>query len=143
LIMTDRLKDLMKTSVGKYVSPQKLETLLQREELVEQIVVVGDNRPFVTALIVPLMSKLKEMANQKNIENVADQDLLSHPGLLEVIEDHIHEVQQNLASYEQVKKVALLEEPFTMENGTMTNTLKLKRRKIEEKYREVIDGMYS
>ncbi|WP_291861918.1 long-chain fatty acid--CoA ligase [Marinilabilia sp.] len=142
LIMTDRLKDLMKTSVGKYVSPQKIETLLQQEELVEQIVVVGDNRPFVTALIVPLMSKLKEMAGQKIIENIADQDLLSHPGLLEVIEDHVLAAQQHLASYERVKKVKLLEEPFTIENGTMTNTLKLRRRKIEEKYREVIDEMY-
>jgi long-chain acyl-CoA synthetase len=97
LIMTDRLKDLMKTSVGKYVSPQKLETLLLREELAEQIVVVGDNRPFVTALIVPLMSKLKKMAFQKNIENETDEDLLSHPGLFEVIEDYILAAQQHLA----------------------------------------------
>ncbi|PRZ00689.1 long-chain acyl-CoA synthetase [Marinilabilia salmonicolor] len=142
LIMTDRIKDLMKTSVGKYVSPQKIETLLQQQELVEQIVVVGDNRPYVTALIVPILSKLKELAVEKNIEVQEENDLLSHPHVLEAFEDHIHEVQQNLASYEKVKKVALLEEPFTMENGTMTNTLKLKRRKIEEKYREVIDGLY-
>jgi long-chain acyl-CoA synthetase len=124
------------------VSPQKIETLLQQQELVEQIVVVGDNRPYVTALIVPLLSKLKELALQRNIEVQEENDLLSHPHVLEAFEDHIHEVQQNLASYEKVKKVALLEEPFTMENGTMTNTLKLKRRKIEEKYREVIDGLY-
>jgi long-chain acyl-CoA synthetase len=142
LIMIDRIKDLMKTSVGKYVSPQKIETLLQREGLVEQIVVVGDNRPFVSALVVPLMSKLKEMAAQRNIENVEDQDLLTHPELLEAVEDCILEAQQHLASYEKVKKVKLLEEPFTIENGTMTNTLKLRRRKIEEKYRGVINEMY-
>ncbi|WP_025007254.1 AMP-dependent synthetase/ligase [Marinilabilia salmonicolor] len=142
LIMTDRIKDLMKTSVGKYVSPQKIETLLQQQELVEQIVVVGDNRPYVTALIVPLLSKLKELALLRNIEVPEGDDLLYHPHVLQAFEDHIHEVQQNLAPYEKVKKVALLEEPFTMENGTMTNTLKLKRRKIEEKYKGVIDGLY-
>lgn len=143
LIMTDRIKDLMKTSVGKYVSPQKIETLLQLEDLVEQIVVVGDNRPYVTALIVPLLSKLKELALTRQIEIGEGDELFSHPRLLDAFENHIREIQKSLAPYEKVKKLALLEEPFTMENGTMTNTLKLKRRKIEEKYRDVIDKMYS
>jgi len=143
LIMVDRIKDLMKTSVGKYISPQKIETLFASEELVEQMLVVGDNRPYVTALIVPLVSKLKKIAQRKNIEVEDEDELLYSKEVNEAFEEYMHELQQHLAPYEQVKKFALLQHPFTIEDGTMTNTLKLRRRQIEKKYQDVIEKLYA
>ncbi|PWD98901.1 AMP-dependent synthetase/ligase [Marinilabilia rubra] len=143
LIMVDRIKDLMKTSVGKYISPQKIETLFASEELVEQMLVVGDNRPYVTALIVPLVSKLKMIAQTKNIEVEDEDELLYSKEVNEAFEEYMHELQEHLAPYERVKKFALLQHPFTIEDGTMTNTLKLRRRHIEKKYQDVIDKLYA
>ncbi|MFN2396718.1 MAG: long-chain fatty acid--CoA ligase, partial [Bacteroidales bacterium] len=128
LVMLDRIKDLMKTSVGKYVSPQKLELLLSHDELVEHIIVVGDNRQYVTALVVPVMEKLKQVAGNTGISFTDEEDLIQAPGIYQLFENRFNQLQQNLTPYERIVKFTLLTEPFSIEAGTMTNTLKLRRR---------------
>lgn len=142
LVMTDRIKDLMKTSVGKYVSPQKLELLLAQDELVEQIIVVGDNRQYVTALIVPSMPKLQALAQEHQISAMDDRALTQSYQILEIMEKRFAELQKELTSYERVVRFTLLPEPFSIESGTMTSTLKLRRRSIEKAYKSIIDEMY-
>ena len=143
LIMIDRIKDLMKTSVGKYVSPQKLELLLSRDELVEQIIVVGDNRQFVTALVVPAKEKLLQIAKNVGIAYQNEDDLIKSAGTYQLFENRFSKLQKDLTPYERVVKFVLLKEPFSIEAGTMTNTLKLRRRTIEKSYKQLIDQMYS
>jgi len=143
LIMIDRIKDLMKTSVGKYVSPQKLELLLSRDDLVEQIIVVGDNRQFVTALVVPAKEKLLQIAGNTGIVFQNEEELIQSPKIYQLFENRFSKLQKDLTPYERVVKFVLLREPFSIEAGTMTNTLKLRRRSIEKAYRHLIDKMYS
>jgi long-chain acyl-CoA synthetase len=143
LVMLDRIKDLMKTSVGKYVSPQKLELLLSHDELVEHIIVVGDNRQYVTALVVPVIEKLKQVAGNIGISYIDEEDLVQSPGIYQLFENRFNKLQQNLTPYERVVKFTLLTEPFSIEAGTMTNTLKLRRRSIEKAYRHLIEEMYT
>ncbi len=143
LIMIDRIKDLMKTSVGKYVSPQKLELLLSRDELVEQIIVVGDNRQFVTALVVPAKEKLMQVAKNVGISYDNESDLIQSKGTYQLFENRFSNLQKDLTPYERVVKFVLLKEPFSIEAGTMTNTLKLRRRSIEKSYKNLIDQMYT
>lgn len=142
LIMLDRIKDLMKTSVGKYVSPQKLELLLGQDEAVEQIVVVGDNRQYVTALIVPVFAKLVELARKHDISFSDEKELVNSEKIKALLQERFNNLQASLMSYEKVVKFTLLSEPFTIEAGTMTTTLKLRRRSIERNYRQMIDAMY-
>jgi long-chain acyl-CoA synthetase len=143
LIMVDRIKDLMKTSVGKYVSPQKLEMLLSQDELVDHITVVGDNRQYVSALVVPAMDKLKKLAAQKNISFKDETELVSSEKVYDLFQKRFDDLQKDITPYERVVKFALLAEPFSIEAGTMTSTLKLKRRTIEKTYRQLIDSMYT
>jgi len=142
LVMVDRIKDLMKTSVGKFVSPQKLELLLGQDELIEQIVVVGDNRQFVTALVVPSVEKLKSIASNTGITFRDDEELMKSEKIRVLIENRFARLQKELTPHERVVKFSLLTEPFTIEAGTMTNTLKLRRRAIEKAYQHIIDKMY-
>lgn len=142
LTMVGRIKDLMKTSVGKYVSPQKLELLIGQEDFVEQVIVVGDNRPYVTALIVPDIVKLKNIAEKNGIKD-EEKDLTSSDRIYQLIEHRLQKAQEHLSGNERVVKFALLQEPFSMEEGTMTNTLKLRRKIIEEKYSDIIEDLYS
>ncbi len=142
LIMIDRIKDLMKTSVGKYVSPQKLELLLSQDELVEQLIVVGDNRQYVSALIVPSMDKLAEVARQSKIEFDTTKELIAKKSIQDLFEKRFANLQESLTDYEKVVKFTLLDEPFTIEGGTMTNTLKLRRSSIERTYKKLISDMY-
>ncbi len=142
LVMTDRIKDLMKTSVGKYVSPQKIETLLGQYSLIEQIVVVGDDRKYVTALIVPLMDKIVDLAAVYKINYTDQSELLGNPQINKHIQDQIDELQAPLPSYEKVKHFTLLKEAFSIENNMLTSTLKTRRRVIEKQYARVIDRMY-
>ena len=143
LTMTDRIRDMMKTSSGKFVSPQKLELILGQDELVEQIIVVGDNKPFVSAIMVPSMAKLKDFAQQNNIAIDDEANLATNPELISLIEKRFESIQQTLTPYERVVRIALLPKPFSIENGTMTNTLKLRRRMIEKSHKEIIDRMYA
>lgn len=142
LVMTDRIKDLMKTSVGKYVSPQKIETLLAQYTLIEQLVVVGDDRKYVTALIVPEKTKLMDLATMYNIEYKDEKELLNNPEIINHIRERMDRLQSSLPNYEKVTHFTLLSEPFTIENNMLTSTLKTKRRVIEKHYADLIDKMY-
>jgi long-chain acyl-CoA synthetase len=143
LTITDRIKDLMKTSGGKYIAPQLVETLIGNDHYVDQVSVVGDLRPYVTALIVPAFLPLEEYARQQGIPFSTPEQLIAHPRILEFYTRRITENTRELAPHEMVKRFRLLPRPFTQEAGEMTPTMKLKRRVVHEKYREIIDGMYT
>ncbi|MBQ3731652.1 MAG: long-chain fatty acid--CoA ligase [Muribaculaceae bacterium] len=143
LILTERLKDLFKTSNGKYIAPQVLETMLGQDKFIEQVTVIGDGRKYVSALIVPDFEELKAYAEKKNISASRVEDLVNNPDIRKMIEERINEYQKGLASYEQIKRFVLLPKAFTMESGELTNTLKIKRAVINKRYRPLIDAMYA
>ncbi len=142
LMMTDRIKDLIKTSVGKYVSPQKLELLISQSKYIEQVVVFGDNRKFMSALIVPSFKNLEEILPQLNI-NISESDqLVKDEKINSFYQEQIESCQSDLTSYEKVVKFTLIPENFSIENNALTNTLKIKRKVIEQKYQAEIEKMY-
>ena len=143
IYMTEHIKDLFKTANGKYVAPQALETRIAEDRFIEQIAVIGDQRKFVSALIIPAYEPLKEYAAMKNIAYNDMGDLLSKAEIKELYEVNLKIVQSEFASYEQVKRFTLLSDPFTMESGELTNTLKIRRSIINERYKEQIDAMYN
>jgi len=142
LLMTDRIKDLFKTSVGKYVSPQKIELLLGQDPFIEQVISIGDNLKYVTALIVPVIENIKAHANMLGLHHTSDANLLSLKEIHEFINQRIDELQSELAPFERVVNFSLLHEPFTIENNAMTSTLKFRRRVIMENYKDLIENMY-
>ncbi len=142
LYLTERIKDLFKTSNGKYVSPQALETKLAIDRYIDQIAIIADQRKFVSALIVPVYGFVKDYAKEKGIEYKDMNDLLQHPKIMGLFRARIDTLQQQFAHYEQVKRFTLLPEPFSMERGELTNTLKLKRPVVAKNYKNVIDRMY-
>ena len=142
LYLTERIKDLFKTSNGKYISPQALETKLAIDRYIDQIAIIADQRKFVSALIVPVYGFVKDYAKEKGIEYKNMEELLQHPKILGLFRARIDTLQQQFAHYEQVKRFTLLPEPFSMERGELTNTLKLKRPVVAKNYKEVIDKMY-
>jgi long-chain acyl-CoA synthetase len=142
LTITDRIKDLMKTSGGKYIAPQYIETTIGNDHFIEQINVIGDQRKFVSALIVPSFDALEEYARSQNIPFSSREELVKHPAVVEFYQKRIDEQQKELAEYEKVKRFTLLDHPFTQDSGEMTPTMKLKRKVIAEKYRDLIDAMY-
>ena len=142
LIITDRLKDLFKTSNGKYVAPQAIETLLGEDPFIEQVAVIGDKRKYVTAIIIPAFDALKEYARENNITYRTVEDLIANPSILEMMQRRINSRQADLAGFEKVKKFTLLPREFTMESGELTNTLKLRRKIINSRYAREIEKMY-
>ena len=142
LYLTERIRDLFKTSNGKYVSPQALETKLAIDRYIDQIAIIADQRKFVSALIVPVYGFVKDYAKEKGIEYKNMEDLLQHPKVIGLFRARIDTLQQQFAHYEQVKRFTLLPEPFSMERGELTNTLKLKRPVVAKNYKELIDKMY-
>ena len=142
LYLTERIKDLFKTSNGKYISPQALETKLSIDRYIDQIAVIADQRKFVSALIVPVYGLVKNYAKEKGLEYKDMTDLLQHPKVQALFRARIDTLQQQFAHYEQVKRFTLLSEPFSMERGELTNTLKLKRSVVAKNYKELIDKMY-
>lgn len=143
LIMTERLKDLYKTSNGKYIAPQMLETLLAQDKFMAQVAVIGDGRKYVSALIVPDFDELSMWATKRKIQFKNNEDLVNNPKVHEMIEKLINEYQKDLASYEQIKRFVLLPRPFSMESGELTNTLKIRRAVINKRYAKLIDAMYA
>lgn len=143
LIMTERLKDLYKTSNGKYVAPQQLETLLAQDKYMAQVAVIGDGRKYVSALIVPDFEELGAWASKHKIKFKNNEELVNSPKVHEMLEKLINEYQKDLASYEQIKRFVLLPRPFSMENGELTNTLKIKRAVVNKRYAKLIDAMYA
>ncbi len=142
LVMTDRIKDMMKTSGGKYISPQKLELLIGQNKFVEQVVVVGDNRKFVSALIVPTFDLLKQAHPLLKLDNKSHREIVDHPEVIAFYKKLIDQDQSKLDGYEQIKRFILLPEPFSIENNGLTNTLKIKRKHVTELHIDLIDLMY-
>ena len=143
LILTERLKDLFKTSNGKYIAPQVLETLLGQDKYIEQVAIIGDGRKYVSALIVPDFEELKAFADKKHLPYISIEELVNDPEIHKMMEQRINDYQKELASYEQIKRFVLLPKAFTMESGELTNTLKIKRAVINKRYRPLIDAMYA
>lgn len=142
LYITDRIKDLMKTSGGKYIAPQKLETVLINDEFIEQIAIIGDQKKFVSALTVPSFETLKKYAEKHKISFDSIDDLISNNLIKDMFEKRFEELQKNFSGFEKIKKFTLLPKEFTIDTGELTATLKLKRKVIQKKYKELIDKMY-
>jgi long-chain acyl-CoA synthetase len=142
LIMADRIHDIFKTSVGKYVSPQKIELLLGQNKFIEQIVIFGDNRKFICALIVPSFENLKWEAVKMGITTSEPIDSIKLEAIQQFYKEEIEEMQIVLSPYEQVKQFTLLSESFSVENKSLTSTLKIRRRIIAEQFRSEIEAMY-
>lgn len=142
LFLTDRIKDLFKTSNGKYISPQLIESKLCVDKYIDQIVVVAEQRKFVSALVIPQYDLLKELAQDYGVECHSNEELCANPRVVKFMMYRIETLQQEFAHYEQIKKITLLPEPFSMERGELTDTLKVKRAVLYKNYREQIEKMY-
>ena len=146
LWITDRIKDLIKTSNGKYIAPQALESLLTEDRFIEQAAVIGEGRKFVTALIVPSIDAIRRYARTRRdlrqADEMSNEALLNLPWVKEYIMKRITRLQQRLARYEWVKRITLLSRQFSMDSGELTNTLKLRRPVINDHYKKEIDEMY-
>lgn len=143
LSITDRLKDLLKTSNGKYIAPQAIETRLGEDKFIEQVAVIGERRKYVTALIIPAFEALKEYAAEKKIQYRDLEDLVKNADIKSMIQERIDALQEGFANYEKVKKITLLANAFSMETGELTNTLKIRRPVIRTRYAREIEAMYS
>lgn len=142
LFLTERIKDLFKTSNGKYIAPQALESKLLVDKFVDQIAVIADERKFVSALIVPDFQVLEDYAREWNIPFASREDLCENPKINKMMKERIDTLQQQMTSYEQIKRFTLLPRQFSMEDGELTNTLKLKRQVVNKNYKDIIDKMY-
>ena len=142
LFLKERIKDLFKTSNGKYIAPQMIESKLLVDKYIDQICIIADQRKFVSALIVPVYSLLEEYARAQNIPFENREQLCANPKILTMMKERIDTLQQQLAHYEQVKRFTLLPHHLSMEKGELTNTLKVRRRVLYENYKEQIDAMY-
>lgn len=143
LAITDRKKELFKTSGGKYVAPQQIENAFNTDPFIEQVVVVGNNRKHISALVVPEFEALANWARQKGIKYNDHAELAKNLAVLELIQERIDKVNEELAGYEQIKKCAVIDRPLTEEGGELTPSQKIKRRVIEEKYRRLIEELYA
>jgi len=142
LTITDRKKDLIKTSGGKMVAPQNLENALKSDPYIADCVVIGDRRKYLTALIVPNIAKMEALAKKQALLYANAEDLVQLPPVKEFIWKRVERLNQKLASFEQLKKVSLLPEPFSVQSGELTPTLKVKRRVIAQRYADQIEAMY-
>ena len=143
LVFTERLKELMKTSNGQYVAPQRVEGTLGKDAFIEQVAIIADSRNFVSALIVPYFDQLEEHARAMGVTWRSQAELLRNSSVVEFFENRIEQLQKGLAKYEQVKKFTLLPRPFSMDLGEITPTLKLRRKSIEKAFQAEIEAMYS
>ncbi len=143
LKITDRKKELFKTSGGKYIAPSPIEQLIIASRFVSQAVLIGSERNFPAALVVPNFEQLENYAKIKHLDIKTPAEFCSHPRIIDLIERQIAELTKNLSHYEKVKKIALLENELTVEGGELTPTLKVKRRVINEKYADVIEKIYT
>lgn len=143
LFLKDRIKDLFKTSNGKYIAPQMIESKLLVDKYIDQIAIIADQRKFVSALIIPEYKLLEDYAREHNIIFKDREDLCRNQQIYQMLMERIDTLQQQLAHYEQVKRFTLLPHGFSMERGELTNTLKIKRRVLNENYKKEIDAMYA
>lgn len=142
LFLTDRIKDLFKTSNGKYIAPQLVESLILVDKYIDQVAVIANERKFVSALIVPEFRLVEDWAKEHGIEFSSREDLCANPKVNKMILDRIKTLQQQLAHYEQVKRITLIPHHFSMESGELTNTLKIRRPVVYKNYKEQINKMY-
>ena len=142
LFLTERIKDLFKTSNGKYIAPQMIESRLMVDKYIDQIAIIADERKFVSALIVPEYRLLEAYAQSRGKINLSIEELCADADVNAMLKERIDTLQQQFAYYEQVKRFTILPAPFTMESGELTNTLKLRRRVVNERYKAIIDKMY-
>ena len=142
LMITDRKKHLFKTSAGKYIAPSHIENTFLASKYIDQFVLVGDKRMFLSALIVPDFEAVKEYADSHNIPYTTNQDLVKNDTIYNLFENDMMQFQKKLANYERVRKFILLDKPFTIENGEITPSLKIKRKVVEDKYKEFIENLY-
>ena len=142
LFLKERIKDLFKTSNGKYIAPQMIESKLLVDKYIDQLAIIADQRKFVSALIIPVYSLLEEYAREHNIPFSSREDLCQNEQIHKMLQERIDTLQQQLAHYEQVKRFTLLPHHFSLERGELTNTLKIKRRVLNENYKPEIDKMY-
>jgi long-chain acyl-CoA synthetase len=142
LVITDRKKDLIVTAGGKNVAPQPIENMIKTNPYISNVVVIGDKRKFVSALVVPEFEKLEEYARFNNIPFQSRKDLVNNEEIKRFVLAEIDRATPSLASYEKIKKIVLLEREFELEKGEITPTLKVRRRIIEEKYKDLIDALY-
>ncbi len=143
LYITDRKKELFKTSGGKYIAPSPIEQMIRSSRFVNQAVLVGNERKFAAALIVPNFEQLESYAHIKGLELSTPKEFCESPRIIDLMERQIAAATEKLAKYETVKKIVLLENELTVEGGELTPTLKIKRRIVNEKYRDVIDNIYA
>lgn len=142
LYLTERIKDLFKTSNGKYVAPQMIEAMMLVDKYIDQAVIIADQRKFVSALIVPEFRLLEEYAHDHGIAFNSREEICEDARIVKMMLDRILTLQQSLAHYEQVKRITLVPHHFTMERGELTNTLKIKRPAINKNYKDIINKMY-
>ena len=142
IILTERIKDLYKTSNGKYIAPQMIETRICEDKYIDQMAVVGDEKKFVSALIVPNYELLKSYAQEQHIDFTSVEELVNKEEIVDFIFGRVELLQSQFTSYEKIKKFTLLPRPFTIEDGELTNTLKLRRKVILERYAGLIEEMY-
>ncbi|HOI31055.1 MAG TPA: long-chain fatty acid--CoA ligase [Melioribacteraceae bacterium] len=142
LIITDRKKHLFKTSGGKYIAPTPIENMFLASKYIDQFIIIGDRRMFITALIVPDYEALKEYADANRIQYSNVDELVKMKQIYELLDKELGEFQKKLAAFERIRKFAILDKPFTIEGGELTPSLKVKRKVIEERYKDLIEDMY-
>jgi long-chain acyl-CoA synthetase len=142
LTITDRKKDLIVTSGGKNIAPQPIENVIKNSPLVGEVVMIGDRRNFPSALVVPNFETLEKWARDQGLSFSSREDLVQRPEVVALYDQTVRDMTPHLAGFERIKKVALLPREFTLESGELTPTLKVKRRVIEQKYKDVIDRIY-
>ncbi len=143
LKITDRKKELFKTSGGKYIAPSPIEQMIKGSRFVSQVVLIGNDRKFPAALIVPNFEQLQSYAKNQNLNLKTPKDFCENKTIIKTLEKEVNEQTKELSKFEKVKKIALLEEEMTVEGGELTPTLKVKRRVVDEKYKEVIEKIYT
>jgi long-chain acyl-CoA synthetase len=143
IYITDRKKDLIKTSAGKYVAPQAIEGMVSQSEFVEQAVIIGDRRKYVSALIVPDFERLGSWAKEQGIEAADRAALIADKRVVDLMKAEVNRLTRDLADYEKVKRISLLSDEFTIDGGELTPTLKVRRRAVEQKYQSLIESLYS
>jgi len=142
LIITDRKKHLFKTSGGKYIAPTPIENMFLASKYIDQFILIGDRRMFLSALIVPDYDALKEYADANRIQYKSVEDLVEMKQIYELLDKELDVFQKKLANFERVRKFAILDKPFTIETGELTPSLKIKRKVVEERYKDLIEDMY-
>jgi len=142
LKIIDRKKELIITSGGKNIPPLTIETAFNTEVYIERVVVIGDGRKYLTALVCPNFKTLYDWARAKGIEWDSDAELAAHPGVTQLLEERVHEVNKDFARFEQIKKIAVMDHEFSEETGELTPTVKVKRRAVDSMYAQTIESMY-